>query len=254
MADLQARPHLLFIHGFLGSGDDWNTFRDALSGEYHSSSIDLDQWSPCEEYSLEFIAEQIAQSLDEDAGGTIVIGYSMGARVALSLALRNPELLRALILESPSAGIAEESERQQRAEKDARLAAMIREEGMESFLERWYSIPLFESLRRKPLKLAALKEKILLRQQQEQAAYMLEKLSPGRAPNYWPELFKLQLPTLLIAGELDTKFSDSAREMAEVLPQATLKIIKDTGHNIHLEKPEVFLETIRQFLAKQNMG
>jgi 2-succinyl-6-hydroxy-2,4-cyclohexadiene-1-carboxylate synthase len=241
----------LFIHGFLGSGSDWDPIRGRLDAEYQTSTIDLDQWPPCDEYSLEFIAEQIAQSLN--TSDTIIIAYSMGARIALSLALQTPNNIRALILESPSAGIEDETQRIARAAKDAELAEIIKRDGLASFLERWYSIPLFESLQKNPLLLRTLKDKILRSQQDAQSAYMLEKLSPGLAPNYWPELTRIDIPSLLIAGGLDAKFSDYAQKMSELIPDSTLSIVPDVGHNIHLENPDVFLESILPFIAAHSV-
>lgn len=246
------KPQLLFIHGFLGTGGDWDRVRGKLDAGYQSGTIDLDQWAPSDEYSLEFIAEQIAQSLDESDSGTIIVAYSMGARIALSLALRFPKNIKALVLESPSAGIENAEQRVARAKKDAELAQAIRSDGLESFLARWYSIPLFDSLRSYPLLLKSLKERILFTQEDEQAAYMLEKLSPGLAPNYWPELSRIKIPSLLIAGSLDSKFSDSAQKMSELMPNASVSIIPGSGHNIHLEKPDDFLETILPFVIAQS--
>ena len=54
---------------------------------------------------------------------------------------------------------------------------------------------------------------------------------------------------LLVAGADDSKFTAVARAMAARLPDATVAIVADAGHNVHLEQPQRFTALVAEFLA-----
>jgi 2-succinyl-6-hydroxy-2,4-cyclohexadiene-1-carboxylate synthase len=172
----------------------------------------------------------------------------VGARIALGAALHKPERFGRLILESGSPGLHRRMERAERRETDGRLASLLRVEGMEVFMRQWEALPLFESLRRlPPERLAALNER--------RNACTVEGLTGalgclglGFQPDYWPELHRQRLPTLLLTGALDEKFTQIARKMATELPVVWRHALADCGHAPHLEAPEDYAREVLSFL------
>ena len=75
-------------------------------------------------------------------------------------------------------------------------------------------------------------------------------MGAGRQEPLWDRLPALHVPTLLLAGELDTKYCDIARRMAAALPAAQVTIVPGAGHAIHLEQPDAFQKIVLRFLLQ----
>jgi len=224
----------LVLHGFAGSGRTLLRYfpEEAVAPDLpgHGSAADATSW--------EAALDQIARCV---ASPATVFGYSMGARLALGLAFRHPEAVAQLVLESGTAGIADEAERSLRKAEDDALADFIERSGMERFVDRWEQHPTLASLR----PFAAQLRPERLSHRPKGLASALRHLGAGAQPSYWPELAKLRVPVRLIAGARDEKFAAIAQRMGELLPRAQLSLIPDCGHAPHLERPQAFVEALR---------
>ena len=255
--DVRGRgPALLLLHGFTGSAATWAPHREAWPG-FTTVAVDLlgHGESDCPDdprrYRMERCLEDLVALLDRlDFGRTAVLGYSMGGRIALRLALKAPERLWALVLESASPGIEDASQREERARSDAGLAEEIDRDGVEAFAERWQALPLFASQARLP---ADVREKLRRQRLSNNPRGLIGSLRGMGAGQQEPVLERLgeiQLPVLLIAGALDEKYRDLARRMAAAVPCARTEIVPDAGHAVHLERPEAFARITRSFLEE----
>lgn len=191
-------------------------------------------------------AEITALARDEPVD---LVGYSMGGRLALAYAVRNPERVRRLVLESASPGIETEEERARRREDDAALAWRIEADGIESFVAHWEAIPLFESQGRVPEETRARQREQRLSNHPASLAASLRGLGTGSLPSYWGSLPDLGVPVLVLVGELDPKFTRIGTRMAELLPRAGLTVVAEAGHTVHLERPDAWLEAVTPFLS-----
>lgn len=250
-----AGPPLLLLHGFTGSGATWRTFAPLLGAHRQLIAPDFlghgqsDSPADPERYRMERCVEDLVALLGAlGLKRADVLGYSMGGRVALHLAAHAPQRVGALVLESATPGLADPAERLARAQADTRLAANIERDGLVAFVDYWEALPLFASQ-------AALPEEVRLAQRRQRLASnpvglanSLRGMGAGRQEPLWHRLPSLRLPTLLLAGALDSKFADLARQMANLLPAAQLAIVRHAGHAPHLERPEVFAERVLLFL------
>jgi len=249
-------PALLLLHGFTGSGATWAPFLEAWHG-FTLVAPDLLGHGASEcpadpgRYAMGRCVEDLLALLDRLSDGRVaVVGYSMGGRVALHLALAAPERLWALVLESASPGIEDPTERAARRESDEALAGAIERDGVEAFVARWESLPLFAGQARLP---SAIREK--LRQQRLAndpvgLANSLRGMGAAAQEPLWDRLREVQAPALLIAGALDAKYCALVRRMAQGLPRARVEIVPDAGHAVHLEQPEAFGGAVRAFLVR----
>ena len=171
----------------------------------------------------------------------------MGGRIALAGAVRMPDRVSNLVLESASPGLAGESERRARRRADEALAEGILRGGMEAFVDHWMGLPLFATQGKLPPRIRALTRQRKLKNVPEALAACLRGMGTGAQPSFWDSLPTLDLPTLLLAGEEDRKFTLVAERMAERLPRATLRLIPRSGHAIHLENPFAWLAAVRTF-------
>ncbi len=245
----------LLLHGFMGSADSWQKITSHLSLRRRVIAVSLLghglSASPNEpgRYSFEQIASDLASFLTAlDAKPADLIGYSMGARLALFFAFTYPKFVNKLILESGSPGLKTRQERNARTENDAQLAARLMQNGVSSFVEEWENLPLFASQFNSPTEMLVTQRKQRLKNNPTGLANSLRGMGTGSQPSLWEDLNQISVPTLLIAGVLDGKYCAIAERMARTLPAATLKIVPDAGHNVHLEQFDAYTQLVEIFL------
>jgi 2-succinyl-6-hydroxy-2,4-cyclohexadiene-1-carboxylate synthase len=244
---------IVFLHGFTGRAADWQFIFSKIPPIFFPIAIDLighgetDSPKNQDYYSCYAIVHQIDSIINQlNIKKFIIAGYSMGGRAALAYSLKNPQKIIAAILESTSPGIEEFSLKKERVELDFLLSDKIKKEGVESFIEYWFNIPLFESLKKFP----HFEDEKKLRNQNSAIglANILSNFSTGLMPSLWGKLHLLEFPVLLLSGELDEKYTEINNELKNKLPKAIHKSIPECGHNVHLEKPELFTKFALDFL------
>lgn len=248
---------LVLLHGFTGSASAWSEHLDAFAkAGMRVIALDMlghgrsDAPDDPARYSIEHCCEDILaalRELDVKQGEAALLGYSMGGRIALYTALSG--FFRALILESASPGLADPRERAARRASDEQLANRIEREGIAAFVDYWEQLPLFASQRN-----LAVEQHESLRSQRLAnnpggLAKSLRGVGTGTQPALHARLPLLNMPTLLIAGELDSKFCAIAREMASALARAQLRIVPGAGHSVHLESPQAFDALVKDFVS-----
>jgi 2-succinyl-6-hydroxy-2,4-cyclohexadiene-1-carboxylate synthase len=247
---------VLFLHGFTGSMEDWNFIKNKLPDGYSPVLIDLlghgKSSSPPEQInytpdSQVFLLKGVLDRLNIEK--LILIGYSMGGRLALCFAETFPEQILGIISESTSFGIQSDKERGERVETDEKLAEKIGQLKLEEFIDYWLSIPLFKSLKALPVeKYQELRNRKIKTNNREGLKNSLLGFSTGRMKYLIPNLSIFNFKLLLLSGEFDQKYCEISAFAREQLSNCDLKIIKKTGHNIHFEKPGEFLKLINDFL------
>ena len=253
--ELQGRgPAVLFLHGFTGSVETWTPHLGALEA-FAVLRIDFlghgGSGAPRDvrRYGMDACIADVLSLLDcVGIQRVAVVGYSMGGRVAMRIALRAPERIWALVLESTSPGIADAAERRSRVRHDSMLAQRIRDEGVPAFVDHWQSIPLFSSQARLSQETRCALRTQRLQHTPEGLANSLQGLGAGMQEPVLHSLRNLHLPVLLLAGELDGKYCGLAKEMAAALPCSHLRIVRGAGHAVHLEQRLAFDETVAGFL------
>lgn len=245
---------VLLLHGFTGSAGTWTPHLGALEG-FTALSIDFlgharsDAPHDVRRYGMEACIRDVMSLLDRlGIQRFAVAGYSMGGRVAMRVALKARERTWALILESASPGIEGAAARQDRVRQDAVLAQRISNQGVAAFVDYWQSIPLFSSQSRLPQAIRQALRAQRLQHSRRGLANSLLGLGAGMQEPVLHCLAGLQIPVLLLAGQLDGKYSGLAERMAGVLPCNRLCIIPGTGHAVHLEQPAAFNEAVTGFL------
>ena len=249
-------PPVLLLHGFTGTARMWSAQVAAWSPAHRVIAPDLlghggsDAPVDPAAYALERQAQTLADLLELlEAAPATVVGYSMGARLALVLALEHPASVDGLILESPSAGIRDEADRAARRVADERLAEEIERKGTDAFVARWEQMPIFASH-------ADLPDEVVSHQRAERRRHSPAGLSAslrgagqGVMLPLHDCLARITVPTLVIAGERDGTGLERARVVSASIPGARFETIEGAGHTPHLESPEAFLGITDEFLT-----
>ncbi|ERT09998.1 2-succinyl-6-hydroxy-2,4-cyclohexadiene-1-carboxylate synthase [Lyngbya aestuarii BL J] len=237
----------------MGNGKDFNAVISLLSEKFNCLAVDLPghgntQVNGTDEfYSLENTANGLICWLEElNIKRCFLVGYSMGGRLALYLALNYSQYFQKVILESASPGLKTEKERTERYLSDLQLAEELEELNLEEFLTCWYDKPLFKTFKTHPNFNTILARR--LQNNSTELAKSLRWMGTGNQPPLWDKLSTSEIPLLLLAGELDEKFIKINREMANICSTATLEIVPGCGHNIHVENPQRWVEVVQGFL------
>jgi 2-succinyl-6-hydroxy-2,4-cyclohexadiene-1-carboxylate synthase len=245
---------VLFLHGFMGRGEDWRGVSTGLGRGFLRVAADLPGHGAslgmlAERYAMEGAACSVLDVLDgAGVGRATVVGYSMGGRLALYLALRHPDRCAGLFLESASPGLEDAGERATRRRADERKAERLEGGDLRGFLEDWYRQPLFAPLARdRDLLRRTIEDK--MRNSPAGLAASLRGMGTGSQPSLWAELPDLRVPALSVAGELDEKFVGISRRMASLAPAMRPAVVPGAGHNVHAEAPGPFLSLLRRFLS-----
>jgi len=246
----------VLLHGFSGSSADWAAHLPALTPYFRIVTVDLpghgktDSPADPAHYTIENTARDLITLLDSlDLGKINLLGYSMGGRLALYMAIHYPAAIKSLILESASPGLASLEERQARIASDEALATQIEQNGISWFVDYWGNIPLFASQKNLPQVTQDDLRARRLSNDPHGLANSLRAMGTGVQPSLWIHLSALNLPVLLITGAHDTKFVAINQQMQAQLPDAQHIVIPDAGHTVHLEQPVLFEKNILDFLT-----
>lgn len=249
---------VLFIHGFTGNAEDWFNVIEQLPNLFNYAALDLvghgksDKPVNPDYYTTESIVDQIKFVKDKISpdNSIILIGYSMGGRAALSFAAAYPKEIKGLVLESASAGIKNDTERKKRYEEDLKLVQFIHDHTMEEFIELWYDQEMFNTQRR----FSNDKIKRLHKKKYDNSKIgmmeILKGFSTGIMPPLHNKLKSISVKTILISGELDSKYTFINSKIVRGFHKAKHKVVRNSGHNTHLEEPKRFIEIITNYLTQ----
>lgn len=237
------KPTLVWLHGFLGSGREWQPVQDFF-GDWPQLSIDLPGHGGSRAQRVDGFT-QLSSRLHATLQYHRVtrywlIGYSLGGRAALWHACRGAGPLPVgVIVEGAHFGLTSAEERAQRLANDRYWASLFRQQPLTDTLAQWYRQPVFADLSE-----AQRRELVGLRADNDPQALaaMLLSVSLAQQPFLLPEMRRL--PALhCLCGEYDLKFQRLAA-------QAGLPIVPvpAAGHNAHLASPQAFATILAQKL------
>ena len=249
---------IVLLHGFMGSIDDWDGVARGLTANTASRvlAIDLPAHGNTTQRgatSIEAMRDVVRCSMDAfgcEPNKTHVVGYSMGARVALALGAEDG-LIKSIISIGGSPGVRDARARESRAKRDDELAHALRKSDVRTFAAAWYKQRLFSTLAAHP-RFGGVDGLARRRAQTNSAdaaalADCLSSASPGRQAHTWDNIHRLKGKSLFIVGERDGKFTAEAKSMCDAVGERSLSIVKGAGHAVHLEKPEALVVHLTRF-------
>jgi 2-succinyl-6-hydroxy-2,4-cyclohexadiene-1-carboxylate synthase len=241
---------IVLLHGFTGAPASWAAVLEALPPRTRrrATTLALGGHAPevVDEPRTDFagevarLAARVAELAASGDGRVHLAGYSMGARLALHVALAAPARLRALTLLGVHPGIESEAERAERREADRRWIRLLVEEGIEAFARAWEQQPLFATA---PGSMTA---RIRRAHDPQGLARALARLGTGEMPPTWDALPRLGLPVALVVGQRDPKFCALAERARALLPSARLSVVAGAGHQLLAEAPDAVAAAITE--------
>lgn len=262
---------ILFLHGFLGTSEDWVPMMKALSPSARVIAVDLPGHGESEilqhdvensnqiSFSVQSVADLLLKLIRNITdGAVVVVGYSMGARIALHMALNQNHKISGAVIISGSPGLRDEASKRRRSAIDRSRAHFLSSCGLENFLETWYSAKMWASLREHP-KFDSLVRTRMKHNNIKALSKVLADSSIGTQKSLWEDLKHLKSPLLIVAGEKDPKFKEISQQMCREIRKhkdresdglCEMIIIPDSGHAVHVENPLPLVRAIRKFLVR----
>ena len=232
------RPTLILLHGFTQTSRSWDPFIDFLDPHWNMIRVDLPGHGASGHHQADLT--EIADLVATTCGRGIYLGYSMGGRVALHVAVRHPELTDHLVMIGATPGIIDDDERRTRRQADDELADSIIRDGVPSFIDRWLANPMFDRLPKTATDIADRN-----RNTATGLSSSLRHAGTGTQSPLWSHLSALSMPVTVIAGAEDHKFADIGAHMVTAIgTHSTLHLIAHAGHTAHLEQPAAVSEII----------
>jgi 2-succinyl-6-hydroxy-2,4-cyclohexadiene-1-carboxylate synthase len=245
IVESMADPLAIFVPGFMQRGDAWAPVTDVVGERYPSACLDF------RTHSFEARLRELREAAP---AGSVVVGYSMGGRLALHLAVREPERWAGLVTVGASPGIDDPDERRRRWAADEELASWIERTPIEDVVARWERLPVFEGQ----------SEELVERQRPGRLAHdprllarLLRSAGQGALPPVFDDLARLPMPVLALAGERDERYLRAARRIALLAPRGKALPVPGAGHAAHLERPgevaRLLLELLDQHLGERGV-
>lgn len=238
-------PTLVFLHGLLGSKEDWKNVIENLP-HFSCLALDLPFHAQAKhvqvndfEQTCDYLATQIKAQLSNQP--YYLIGYSLGGRIALYYALHYSKAkgqLQGVIVEGANLGLTSETEKHTRWQQDQAWAARFNTQPPQDVLADWYQQPVFAHL-------TATERAELIEKRAEQCgsniAQMLLATSLAKQPDFRPSLRTSTLPIHYFCGDKDQKFKRLALDTG-----LNLTLIEQAGHNAHREQSQQFAKNIQE--------
>ncbi len=236
---------LVLVHGFTQTGASLVGLADRLSGTHRVMRPDLPGHGASPPATGDL--HEAARSLGATCGTASYVGYSLGGRVCVHLALDRPDLVTRLVLVSATAGIEDEAGRRARRAADEALADRIEsggDEGLARFLDDWLAGPLFSHLTEEQADRSS-----RLANRAGGLAGSLRHHGTGTQQPLWGRLSELSMPVLVLAGERDERFCRLGRRLSEAVgPNAVFAPVAGAGHAVAFERPEETARILEAFL------
>jgi 2-succinyl-6-hydroxy-2,4-cyclohexadiene-1-carboxylate synthase len=231
-----ATTRVLFVPGFMQRGSAWAPVAELLPERYPSTLLDH------REHSFEGRLREIAAEGER----AVVCGYSLGGRLAIHAALREPSRYAGLVTVGASAGIDEPGARAERARADEKIAAWMETASIEDVVAVWERQPLFAD---QSDSLVEEQREGRLSHEPRELALLLRSAGQGTLDPAWHDLWRLRLPWLALAGARDERYLAAARRIAREAPNARAVVVPDAGHAAHLQQPQAVAGLIEDFLT-----
>jgi 2-succinyl-6-hydroxy-2,4-cyclohexadiene-1-carboxylate synthase len=231
-------PQVVFLPGFMQHADAWSPVAAAVAERYPSKIVDFSTWT---------FDGRLGEIERSASTGDVLVGYSMGGRLALHAALRAPERYGGLALVGVSPGIEDPAEGAARVQADEELAAWIESHSIEEVVARWEHNLVFES---QAPALVAAQRPGRLAHSPDDLAMLLRSAGQGAMVPVWERLGELRMPVLALAGENDSKYWEAAQRMrASAEARIEAGSIPGAGHAAHLEHPGLVAARLIEWLA-----
>lgn len=238
---------IVFLHGFTQTHRHWHAaarvMADRVAPDATLALVDLPGHGLASG-DVDGAIDDVGHRLVRVGGRGTYVGYSMGGRCALVAAATGAAEIERLVVIGATAGIEDDAERTERARLDRERADRVLRIGVDAFVDEWLAMPMFARLPHDD-------DSVEHRRSNTASglAHSLRAYGTGTQTPIWDSLAGIEVPVLVLAGELDTKFVAIGRRLAASMPRATFATVPGAGHAAHTERPHATAAAVADWLA-----
>lgn len=231
------------LHGAVGAAADWRPFREPFERAGNAlRAVDLWRFLDCCPRSLAATAEALNAEVRANAGKNLLVGYSLGGRIALHALLEKNHPWDAAVIIAAHPGLENEEKKMARREQDTDWSVKCLHGQWESFLQEWQAQGILQDS-------GSLSDRVPLRLRRKEIARSFLDWSLGAQENLWPRLPEIDVPVLWLTGERDEKFSAIASRAVSMMPRAHHQVIAAAGHRLPWQESQAFTKTVMDFIG-----
>lgn len=230
------KNQLWALAGFLGLNSDWDIFK--FNHLQVINPVNLN-WQSLTEWAQKFNQRVQAQQSKK----SILMGYSLGGRLALHALIHTPSLWRAAVIISAHPGLESQVEKTTRLEADEKWAVRFEQEEWSSVITDWNNQAVFANSSFQFSRNEADYNRLHL-------AHLLRQASLGRQEDLRHKIHGLNLPILWITGEKDKKYCQLAASLKFSHPLSKTIVLPDSGHRLPWEQPVAFKQVLQDFITQ----
>jgi 2-succinyl-6-hydroxy-2,4-cyclohexadiene-1-carboxylate synthase len=235
------------LHGAVGSTSDWRIFASHMAErKIGTRAVDLWRFLDCAPMSHGGFGTALNAEAQGSSGKKprVLVGYSMGGRLALHSLLEKDHPWNAAVIISAHPGLESDSDRASRRERDAAWASRALTDSWVSFLDDWNGQPVLQGSNiRDPQR----DSRLALRRREIARSFI--DWSLGAQEPLWDRLQEIKIPVLWIAGDNDETYTAIAHSAAGLMPNARVAIAPDCGHRVPWQAESWLLDQVTGFLA-----
>jgi len=231
------------IHGNFQTAKVWQTLEERMKAVFSDLEMITEELCAKQFQSFDNWTEDFCGRVDAQANGekSILLGYSLGGRLALHACLSRPDLWKSAIVVGADPGLESEEEKKVQLHRDRKWAERLKREPLEKVVNEWDAQSVFCGIgNQAPRNLGEMNSDRLSQQ--------FEVFSKGIQQNLAPELAELKnLPILFVSGEKDHKYQVIGERLAKSSSVINVQVIADAGHRVPWENPESFVQVLIDF-------
>lgn len=231
------------IHGNFQTSKVWQSLEDRLKAEISDLEVVAEDLYAKQFVGFDDWTEDFCNRVESEANGekSILLGYSLGGRLALHACISRPDIWQAAILVGADPGLESEEEKKLQLDRDRNWAEKLKREPLEKLVDEWDAQSVFCGLENQAPRNLGEMDPTKLTQQ-------FEFFSKGLQQNLVPKLAELKSPPVLfLSGEKDKKYQQIGDELAELCPVVESRWVEDSGHRVPWENPEFFVQVLIDF-------
>lgn len=238
--------NLFFLHGFLGQSSDWHQFSNKFQNAhcfFEEIKPLLNSPSPFWDWAENFYKNK----RDKENQKNILIGYSLGGRLAMHAVLAKESFWQGAIIVAANPGLLSKEDQQNRWHSDQKWIQRFQNEPWEGVMKDWNQQKVFDHSQNMPSKQNLMPHEVpLLR---EQATTLMKNFSLGKQENLQHKLRHIKTPILWITGENDKKFTCLAREICDENQNFSHAVVPHAGHRVPWDNPSQFVHLTNKFIS-----
>lgn len=252
----KANPTIIFLHGFLGQGNDWLDVVEQLKNDFYCVLIDLPGHGQSDHIESELNNgfnqwhQLINECLDSlNIHSFHLVGYSLGGRVALDYARTQTTSILSLVLESSHIGLIDQEDKNKRLISDQKWANKFANKPIKEVLKEWYQQAVFSDLSAKE------KQQLVTEKSEnigKSTSNALMATSLSKQALALPFLENNNLSVFYLYGEEDSKFK-ALSERFNHFKNIKIHSFLGVGHNIHHVNPIQYAQLIHKFITKKKI-